>query len=1414
MGIGVLGPLTCDGRVIGRRDRAVLSALALYVGRPLTADQLTQAVWGDQPTPSSRKALQGCVVRLRRELGAGHIDTSAHGYTLEVPTEEVDAHRFERLTLRGRELMLLGEPERAASMVAQALDLWRGAAYEDVESWDPAIIESARLQELRLEAEELRVDASLRAGLHLDVLAAAESMVQAAPLREQRWTLLARAQYQAGSQADALRTIRRVKSLLADKLGLDAGPELASLEEAILRQDDSLLVGGLLPASPTCPYRGLSPYDVDDAESFFGREPDLLVCLDLLRRSGSLTVVGPSGCGKSSLVRAGIAATLRREGRTVVVLSPGAHPMQSLAAAPDPTTSDVLVVDQCEEVFSLCRDEGERSEFLAELARRSLGPGTVVVAMRADRVSEMSVHPGFARLVERSLHLLGGMSEQSLREAIEEPARQSGLLIEAGLVDLLVGEVAGTPGALPLMSHALMETWNRREGRTLTVAGYAASGGIRGAVARSAETVYAGIEEGERHVLRDLVLRLVTAGAEGEPVRSRVPRRLLSTDPEHERLIDLLVSSRLVTSDAGVVEIAHEALARAWPRLQGWLEEDVEGQRILHHLSTAADSWDLLGRVDSELYRGARLSQALEWRARGNPTLTGTETAFLDAAEQAEESERRAAEVRARAQARQIRRQRGLLAGAAVLLLATVAAGAAAVRQTGRADANAVAALDAETAAEARGAGARALATDDVDTSMLLAVAGVRLDDSAATRANLLATLQQRPQLVRSVAYDGDPITGLDVSPDGASVAVYDRRSGLRLYDTTTWKTLAEVPRNDDRIPLQWTSPVAFSPDGALLAAGPAGVVRDPILLLAARTLDPAPVRLAGIPSGPLRVVDVAFSANGRALAATIQRLERLEEYGDSWFPATTELLVWELHDSGRVPLSTRVALPEDGWFRWSRLALSPDGRTAYTSMPLSAYDVESGRVLYSRTRTVGRLGVRNTTSNFFELNPAGTLLAVTEPPGRLLLLDARTGRVRRELRGHSDEVRAVRFSHDGRSLASSSRDRTVMVWDVATGGVRERLRLGEGAIALAFSPDDTLLYTAGDDRAMRVWDLQGASRFLSTAVEPESELVGTLAPAPGGGHVMAWQQDGLAFYDVAEDRWTGTVGQGRLHESATWNSAGTLAASVGDGFLNVWDPAAADVVRETHLDGVYAAADFSPDDTTIAIMSLEGELSLLDAATLEPVGLPMQLESTGGALSLGPEGVALVLTPGYSLDLTYEHTSHDWVLADLDTGQVLRRGSVDFDAVWLASSPDGRHAAITGLGGELMILDLVTGEAVGGPTVGHATTVWGTVYSRDGSRIVTTGEDGSVSLWDGVTGELLGSVLLPEKVTSSAAFGADESVVVIASDYDGLYSWDTSTAHLVDFACRLAGRDLTEAEWLQYFGPRPWQPTCPTDAP
>ena len=288
-------------------------------------------------------------------------------------------------------------------------------------------------------------------------------------------------------------------------------------------------------------------------------------------------------------------------------------------------------------------------------ARRDGSPGDGCAGRQP---GGLAAYPSLARLVERGLHLLGGDAGRDLRAAIVSPARQVGLIIEPGLVDLLLRDVEDEPGALPLLSHALLETWKRREGNTLTVDGYRDSGAIRGAVAQSAERVYAGIDPGQQQLLRHVLLRLVTYGGAGEPVRSRVPRRLLGADPQIDSLVDALVTARLVSSDAGVLEVSHEALARAWPRLHAWLEDDVEGQRIRHHLTAAADAWDSMGRPDSELYRGVRLARALEWRSGRGALVTDTEAAFLDASQEAVRSEERSAEERAHQQMRMIRRLR------------------------------------------------------------------------------------------------------------------------------------------------------------------------------------------------------------------------------------------------------------------------------------------------------------------------------------------------------------------------------------------------------------------------------------------------------------------------------------------------------------------------------------------------------------------------------------------------------------------------------------------------------------------------------------------------------------------------------------------------------------------------------------
>ena len=773
VGIGVLGPLIVGGEPspLGHRDRVVLEVLAVRLGEVVSAEQLADALWGEQPPPTWSKVVQGCVVRLRKALGPQAIETLPDGYRLAVPANEVDAHRFVHLVGRARELLTLAEPERASYVAAQALGLWRGRALADLDGWDPGRIEAGRLDELRLDAEELRVEAALRAGRHREVLADTQAGVAEAPLRERRWGLLALAQYQAGRQGEALRTLHRARSVLLTELGLDRGPDLVALEQAILRQDPSLLTEAALPEpSPTCPYLGLVPYDVGDVELFFGRERDLADCLRTLATAGVLAVVGPSGSGKSSLIRAGVAAALIEDGRRVTVVTPGPRPVAALPALPSSSLRPVLVVDQLEEAFLLCADASERARFFTALVAHA-ETGSLVVAVRADRAGDLSAHPAFARLVERGLHLLGPMAEGDVCAVVERPARQAGLLLEPGLVDLLLRDVEGESGALPLLSHALRQTWERREGRTLTVAGYRETGGIRGAVAQSAERIYDQIPADQRPLLRDLLLRLVTQGADGEPIAAPIPRRTLGSGAEHEHLIELLVRARLVTSDDGVLELAHESLARAWPRLRTWLDDDVEGHRILRHLTIAADTWEAMGRPESELYRGVRLVLAVDWRDRATPALNPTEGAFLDASvvrrdqELAAEEERRTREEQLR---RGTRRRTRQLIGSALLLALVGAFAAFAVVQRNEADRLAG---ELHAASESRRlAAASALAiADDPELAMLLALQSLQasVDGGIPALVESEEALHWAVQAARIAYPASDAPAELRVGPSG-----------------------------------------------------------------------------------------------------------------------------------------------------------------------------------------------------------------------------------------------------------------------------------------------------------------------------------------------------------------------------------------------------------------------------------------------------------------------------------------------------------------------------------------------------------------------------------------------------------------------------------------------------------------------
>ena len=1161
MGIAVLGPVYVDGAngVLRRRDRLVLAALAVRPGDEVSTAALADLLWGERLPASWAKILQGCVVRIRKVLGPDTVVTTSTGYRLVMAADDIDARRFEHRVDRARRLLDEDAPERAAYLLSEGLALWRGKALVDLEDWDPARAEAARLDEVRLSAEELYVESHLRSGQHERVQAKARALVEEAPLRERRWALLALAQYQAGRQAEALATLRRLRQVLDRELGLQPGHEIAELEEAVLRQDPDLVVTvGLPEAGTTCPYQGLLAYDVDDADGFFGRERDVAACLRRLSDVGTLAVVGPSGCGKSSLVRAGVAASLQRDGRPVAIITPGAHPMTALA---DLATGSrpALVVDQCEETFTLCSDPRERSAFLAALVEHARA-APLVLSFRADHLADIVAFPAFARAVEQGMYLLGALEEPDLRAAIEGPARAGGFMLEAGLVDVLIAEVADQPGALPLLSHALSETWVRREGRTLTLDGYRETGGVRSAVAQSAESVYARFGVPEQVVFRDLLMRLVGPGSAGEPVRRRLPRRLVVTDPQHDAMVELLVGSRLVTTDDGVVELAHEALARAWPRLQDWLADDVDGQRILHHLAGAADSWESLGRPDDELYRGARLAQALEWRNRATPQLTEVERDFLDAGEALSSAELRQAEERSRHQQRANRRLRALLVTAVALMLVAVAAGLVAVRQAGRADRQAL-------LAEAGRAGVKAVVEPDIDRSLLLAVASARSERSSETLGSLLAALAKYPQLVRSIKTEQLDVTALEVSPDGTKAALHDVGGDVVVYDLATGAQVGSFrprPAPAGALLIGVTSggadysPLDYSADGRVLAVGLAGLSRRPVRLLDPGTLRPLEHQQSLTFPVPGNLAKLEFSKDGTALLAlTYDFADGIRE------PVTgATLAIWDVTptDAGvRLTPRLRRSLGLE-----SEAGLSPDGRIVYTTHPLTAYDARSGRVLWRRPGG----GVEK-----LDVSPDGRLLALTSRDSDqtdVVLVDAATGQTRRRLAGHAGELTVARFSPSGATLVSTAVDRTGIVWNVATGRVVTRLPLSRSRVyGVGFSPDDSRLYTASDDGALRTWTLSGASRTLQQVKPPGEFVFGCTYPGPGGHRIATMGPKGIRFTNLATGHTTAWDKTFNLDDSQTcgrWHPDGRHFVTTALGIVRVFDSDTGRIIHEAKV--------------------------------------------------------------------------------------------------------------------------------------------------------------------------------------------------------------------------------------------------------
>jgi DNA-binding SARP family transcriptional activator/WD40 repeat protein len=1408
------------------RQRALLALLTLRANELVGSDRLVEELWGESPPATAHKMLHNQVSALRQALGRnGRLETHGSAYRLNVAAGERDVDRFDDLVARGR-AQLEADPASAAETLREALGLWRGPPLADLAFESFAQTEIARLEERRWAAFEAWVEAELALGRHAELVAELEAAVAAQPLREQLHGQLMLALYRSGRQAEALAAYRRARTTLVEEIGVEPHAELRALHEAILAQDaalrsaeaelsDDLLAlqvldarsprpGGEAPAAVVCPFMGLATFDAAHAGYFFGRERLVAALVARLVGSPLLAVIGPSGSGKSSVVRAGLLPALEggvlpgSERWQLALLRPGWNPSVQLdRVLLEPGERVVLVVDQFEEVFTVCRDERERAWFvdaLVELAGDRDRGVQVVLAMRADFYGRCAAYDRLARLVGANHVLVGPMAQEELRRAIEEPARRAGLQVEPALTDALIADVADQPGGLPLLSAALLEQWREREGRVMRRAAYDRTGGVHGAVGRLAEQTYASLSEPQRDAARAILLRLADAGEQDAAfVRRRMPRDELDLDRDEATPAALaaLVDSRLVTADGETLEVAHEALLREWPRLRGWLEEDAEGRRLHQRLINTARDWQAADRDAGELYRGARLASTLDWVVAGHEAdLNELERAFL-AASRAE------AEAEGEHQRRTNRRLRALLAGLAAVLVVALVAGVVALNQRGEA-------RSAARVADAQRLSVEALSQERLDQALLSARAAVELDDSPDTRGNLLSVLQRAPATLGVVDHSYI-LYGAAITSDGRLMAIGDDLGRVYFYDPATRRQVGPPYVIENGL----VQNIGFSPDGGTLAVsyfdrmaadpltGRVDLVDTSSRELRHRLQLSIPYSATGS-EGPFVFSDVVFLQNGRDMLVR-------PVYGEAPDDAPAMPLSRIDGETGAVTGRLQVGRHTTGAYA----SATADRRSVFVTSPGDdrTWKLDPERMRVERSWPAGDAAGA--------VSPDGSVFALGSAKGRVRLLDLASGAIRPFAGGHEGPVFRMRFTPDGRTLVTSGRDGRVLVWDVERGTIAERFDGHTDAVdGLDLTGDGRTLITGSADSRAILWDLAGDRRLdRHFPVGRPFEL----DFAPRG---IAVSPDGR-----------------------------TLALTHSDGAVALIDTPSLRLRRELRAvdDGAIAVA-FSPDGRLLAVTGLGalGRITLWNARTLAPAGELGGLGADSPALAFSPDGGllaaaemdptdplrprplrvwdvrrrALTAFRGQSAAGSIAfHPSGELIAAaagqlgteirDVRTGRLVARLRTP-EPRSVVFSPDGELVFVGQYDGRGQMFSTQSWEPVGRRFEGHTGRITFPEFSRDGRMLVTAAADGTVVLWDVETQKAIGSPLaFAPNTYASAALSPDGSRLYAVSTRGDGVSFAVSPGAWNRHACLVAGRELSAAEWKAALPSQPYRPVC-----
>ncbi|MER5262718.1 helix-turn-helix domain-containing protein [Actinosynnema sp. NPDC002837] len=1199
------------------------------------------------------------------------------------------------------------------------------------------------------------------------------------------------------------------------------------------------------------PYFGLSAFGPEDGDWFFGRER---LTDDLATRVANrrfLAVFGASGVGKSSLLRAGLLPRLSSGGGHVLLLTPGMHPMDAIATGlasllgipsdevladlragrrglneiatralqdTSPSADLIIVVDQFEEVFTLCSDQDERDTFITTLTYAACSQDSrvrVVLGIRADFLAHCSVHGALVEAMRDAQFTVGPMTVEELRRAITHPANRAQCAVESSLLTHLVSHTHSRAGALPLLSHALRETWRRRKGNTLTLAGFHATGGIQGALSTTAEALYADLDDAGRRLARDLFTRLTALGDGHEDTKRRVTITELDAGPELDVLLDRFARARLITLDHDTVEFSHEILVNAWPRLRTWLDDDRDALRLHHALSEAARQWEELDNDPGALYRGARLTAAQEWATSGNRVLTRAESSFLDASTAAERHLVRAAR-------RRTRRLRQFVALLSTLLLLTATALVYAVRAQRTATEQRNIALVHKALVDAE-----AIRDSDPALSLQLTLAAHRLAPIPESR-NALFGAFTKPVEARVAAAGvaatatGDLLASIRPESDG-TIELWDVSDPAHVTKTAS---LPKPDHPENRLDGMGPRTVEFSPDGRTLAAsGSTGLVylwdvtdpRKPTLAVVVNTL-------VVVGTSPV-ARSVAFDSTSRLLAVNHGWSSDLEATVSLWDLSRldTPVPVGSVQVPRRSQLEPLIEVVD------VEFAMSTDRKVVLVTgggHDLHLWDVAEPRqpVELKDWRVEDKITA-------VAFSPDGRALATATDSARTLQLtdigpDAEF-QLRATTTGHTGTIEAIAFSPDGQTLATAGADKTVRLVDLSDPDHPQDAFTFDGhtdtITELAFARSGDALVSGSSDNTARLVDLVGTPtsghrvQARSIASGGDGKTVRTVVELVNGSIEVFVGKPHRRMHRVSK---LGPVGTG---QQVTLSPDGKLLGVVTDDLeenAEIWDITSR---PELAFRGFSTLIGFSSDNKYVVTYGgPDSRLEIRERGSFRVVGrdvTPRQdfTLGPGRRVILDNSLRRIVLLDSYGIDVfSLDYSVENPKVAQLalvppfTTSSSFGRGKPvgTFDGRGNLITVDGTDSAhIWPIGDEYEQLEPADAIKLGSLVAAAVAVDEGT------QRVLVGGEDGTLQLWNAENLRApveVAAFRAHDGTINDIAFTPDRrGAVTVGNDYT-IRFWDLDLDSIADRICRLAHPRLTAQDWDVHFPGVPFDAPCP----